>query len=290
MISFIKPLSKIILQRTSRRTYNSIQVSETKKQILENLFPELQNLVPFGTKMRFQLLSFPNISSTEKKKLGTYGIITGAHEYIVGAVNNSANNWIDYGYALELLILKAADLDLGTCWLGGYFSRSAFAELIDLQPNESLPAITPIGEMEERNSKEKLVRFVVRAKKRKPWGKIFFLDNLKSPLTKDSDPKILVNAFEWVRLAPSAGNKQPWRLLYNSEDQRVDFFLDRSKRKKGGLYWRLNYLDIGIAMVHFEIAHTAENISGKWKNCESEIKYDLNDTFEYVISWVYAKK
>ena len=100
-------------------------------------------------------------------------------------------------------------------------------------------------------------------------------------------PNVLKNALEWVRLAPSAGNKQPWRLVYNSDENRVDFFIDRGKTKKNGLYWRLNFLDIGITMAHFELAYLDAKILGDWKDYATNLKYPYEFPYEYVISWIF---
>ncbi|MFX1387858.1 MAG: nitroreductase family protein, partial [Promethearchaeota archaeon] len=147
-MNFSKPIIDIIRERTSRRAYNGYPLEnhsrDTVIELLEN--PNLQS--PFSNyagKARFKLISVPEFTSNEKKKLGTYGFIKGAQDFIVGAVQKSQLSREHYGYLLETIILAATDIGLGTCWLGGFFNRSLFASKIERTPDEIVPAITPIG-------------------------------------------------------------------------------------------------------------------------------------------------
>ena len=94
------------------------------------------------------------------------------------------------------------------------------------------------------------------------------------------------DAFEWVRLGPSAGNKQPWRILYLKDQKRMDFFLDRKKLTQNKGYWRIQYLDIGIAMAHFELGCKAKGLSGQWKILNlKDLRYSIPANFEYCVTW-----
>jgi len=99
----------------------------------------------FASNVRFELISIPENDSQEKKRLGTYGVIEGAQDFIIGAVEKSKYDREHYGYLLESIILAATDIELGTCWLGGTFNRSTFSSKIKKNSNEQIPAITPIG-------------------------------------------------------------------------------------------------------------------------------------------------
>ena len=73
--------------------------------------------------------------------LGTYGFIRGASAFIVGAAA-PGEGWLeDYGYAMEELVLLATDLGLGTCWLGGSFTRSSFSRAIGAGPGSGCPRL-----------------------------------------------------------------------------------------------------------------------------------------------------
>ncbi|HAR48734.1 MAG TPA: nitroreductase, partial [Smithella sp.] len=95
--------------------------------------------------------------------------------FIIGAVEKKHHNLEDFGYLMEKNILMATDLGLGTCWLGGTFSSSRFAQKIALQNNEALPAVTPVGYAVPRISAiDSVIRSASGANNRKPWSSLFF--------------------------------------------------------------------------------------------------------------------
>ena len=73
---------------------------------------------------------------------------------------------------------------------------------------------------------------------------------------------------EVVRWAPSASNKQPWRVVRGRK--RWHFYLARTKGYGKGLLTSLVKLadlqrvDMGIAMCHFELAAREAGIEGRW--------------------------
>ena len=58
-------------------------------------------------------------------------IFKGATGFIVGAAERTPKDLEDFGYLMEHVILFATDLGMGTCWLGGTFSKSRFAGKIE---------------------------------------------------------------------------------------------------------------------------------------------------------------
>ena len=79
---------------------------------------------PLGSQAHFALVAAAPGDASALKRLGTYGFIKGATGFIVGAVRQAPNDLEDYGYLREQVILYATGLGLGTCWLGGTFTRS----------------------------------------------------------------------------------------------------------------------------------------------------------------------
>ena len=70
------------------------------------------------------------------------------------------------------------------------------------------------------------------------------------PLTREA-AGVLVDALEAVRLAPSAVNKQPWRVVLSGN--RAHFYENRSRGYNDG-EWDIQKIDMGIALCHFEVA------------------------------------
>ncbi|GAG74958.1 unnamed protein product [marine sediment metagenome] len=154
---FSKPVSDIIKARTSWRTYSGEILKDDIRDAMIKLMKENDFESPFSEfagNARFELLSLPEFDPSEKQKLGTYGTIEGAQDFIVGAVESSKYDREHYGYIMESIILAATDLGLGTCWLGGTFNKSLFSAKIKKRENEIVPAITPIGYPVDRTSRE----------------------------------------------------------------------------------------------------------------------------------------
>ncbi|MFX1389743.1 MAG: nitroreductase family protein, partial [Promethearchaeota archaeon] len=214
-MEFSKSVIKIIQERTSHRTYTGQPLEEGMKSKINFLLKDLECESPFSFyagKVRFKLVSVPEFDPNEKKKLGTYGLIKGAQDFIVGTVKKSEYAREHFGYIMETIILAATDMGLGTCWLGGFFNRTLFSTKIDRNSDEDLPAITPIGYSDKRSIKEKAIRSFIKANKRLPWDQLFFKENLDNPVIKEEVGKYST-LLEMVRIAPSASNKQPWRII-----------------------------------------------------------------------------
>jgi len=272
----------IIEQRVSVRTYANKPVEEEKRnQLIEFLDSNLKG--PFGNKVKFQLMNLTDADSEEVKALGTYGVIRNAYLYIVGIAKKADKAMEDFGYCMEKNILKATELGLGTCWIGGTFSRSNLAQKIGLSTNELLPAIVPVGYPGDKKSfADKTLRMLAKSKNRKPWEEIFFNGDMNSPLSKDSARQYKV-PLECVRIAPSASNKQPWRIIRDENGKDLHFYLKRTKgynKLFEGI--SLQNIDMGIAMCHFELAAKEVGFKGSW---DTEKIGPAIEGLEYLVSW-----
>lgn len=253
-----------VQKRYSVRSYDDQRpVGDEIRSRIQQLFTE-HDTGPFGTAVRFKLLDLDAVDPGESKSLGTYGMIRGARLYILGAVKDVKGSQIDLGYCLEKIILEATAMGLGTCWLGGTFRRSSFARQMELAEDELLPAITPVGYPAESAAiQDRIVRAGARSTRRKPWSQLFFSVDEKTPLTEDAAGAYR-NALEAVRLAPSAKNRQPWRIVRDREG-RYRLYLKEDKfynRVLGKI--KMQHLDMGIAMAHFELAAREQGIDGRW--------------------------
>ncbi len=272
---------EIIKKRQSKRKFinKDLDADQIKKinAILQNY-----TTGPFGNKVEFKLIEKKIAKENHKVKLGTYGFISGARYFIVGQVKNCAYANEDYGFLLENIILLLTAMDLGTCWLGGTFSRSDISEILSTDSEMIIPAITPVGIPTDSYSiKESIIRWGAKSDSRKEWGKIFFTDSFNKSLLK-KDAGIYLEALEMLRLAPSASNKQPWRIL-KSEDA-FHFYLKRTQGyNKMGKGTDLQKLDMGIAMSHFELACKELKHKGEWTNMNPEITSPEID--EYCVTW-----
>lgn len=277
---FNQSITEIISKRTSVRNYKPDEIS---KELKDKLIDYISNVEgPFNEKTCYKIIDKGNTKELEGENIGTYGVIKGAPSYIIGKVEKGKMDLEQYGYTFEKIILYATSLELGTCWLGGTFKRSSFKNIMKLKDNDILPAVTPIGYIEK---KKRLLDTVMRlgagSNNRKDWNELFFNKDFNSPLEKD-DTKIYSKALEMIRIAPSASNKQPWRIV--KDDDRYHFFIKTNPSYSSALGFNIQRLDIGIAMCHFEMTMSELGINGSWI-VDTELNINTPENTNYVVTW-----
>lgn len=282
-----QPVTDVIRSRSSRRKYVDQPIEPPKRKSIEE-FLDSELTGPFGSKTRFQLVTATEQNRNSLKGLGTYGMIRNPPGFVVGAVSKSAKDLEDFGYVMENIILRATDLGLGTCWLGGSFTRSSFAEKISAQDSEIVPAVAAIGHAtEQRGTIEKVVRWGAKAKKRHPWESMFFDESFLHPL-QHSQAGEFQTALEMIRIGPSASNKQPWRVI--KSEQTFHFYLQRHEKYTRQIKMLrladIQRVDMGIAMSHFEATLKEQKITGKWIVEPPNGTGPLPELTEYVASFV----
>jgi len=271
-------IRQAILQRKSIRTYKDEPISQELKEKLKNYIADVSS--PFEPRTRFVMLDTDDMSG--QTKLGTYGVISGARTFICGITEDAIRYEENLGYAFEKIILYATSLGLGTCWLGGTFNRANFAKAAELKENELIPVVTPVGyPKEKRNLIDSVLVKSAGSVNRKDWSELFFDGDFGKPLKRETNPKI-AEILDMVRIAPSASNKQPWRIVRSG--QLYHFYLSRTPGYRTLLSFDIQRLDIGIAMCHFEIMIKELGLKGKWIDEDPGINLEKNT--EYIISYI----
>jgi nitroreductase len=227
-----------IRQRRSVRTYTGEPLSKEHAERIEAYIAGLQ--APFGhpASIRFVHGDTP----AGRVKLGTYGFIDGACDYLALCCGTSPLSDESAGYVFEQLILYCTALGLGTCWLGGSFSRKDFGGRVPLDEGQRIRAVSPVGYAAGR---KRLLEVVMGAERhhrsRKPFGSLFFYKDFDHALTQEA-AGVYFQPLEMTRLAPSANNFQPWRVIVDAN--RAHFY---HRKTVGGF----DALDAGIALAHF---------------------------------------
>jgi Putative TM nitroreductase len=286
MNTFNRPITEVIRTRFSCRSYLDVSLEESKREQIDRFIDSLP-AGPFGTRPRFLLVAASRQDTSSLRGLGTYGFIRNPAAFVIGAVKPEGMWLEDFGYLMEYIILFLTSLGLGTCWLGGSFTRSSFSQKISLKDNEHIPAVTAIGEYADTaDTRRNLIRRFAKGDRRLPWEKLFFEKDFDHPLTAAGADQL---ALEMVQLAPSASNKQPWRVVRDGDA--IHFFLQRtpgyreSMLKKVLGIFDLQRVDMGIAMCHFDLTMKEQGIPGRWINEEPEIR-KLDNLTEYSASWL----
>ena len=282
-----QPVTHIIRQRISVRTYMQRPIEANAAATLTKFLASNPSGA-FRSTLRFRLITAKPGDAEALKGLGTYGQIKHPAGFLIGAMKPGANNLEDFGYIMEQIVLLATDLGLGTCWLGGSFQQSNFAKAMQCADDETVPAAISIGYPAEKPSwRDTLIHVMIDTKKRFPWEQLFFQQSFQTPLTQAQAGQY-ATPLEMARLAPSASNKQPWRIV-NTENA-FHFYLQRTtKYNPNGKGWfqmaDMQRIDIGIAMCHFELTARELGLQGAWKIADPGIA-PLPAQTEYVVTWI----
>ena len=185
---------------------------------------------------------------------------------------------------MESLVLYATSIGLGTCWVGGTFKKGQFAKAMEVKEGEILPIVVPIGYAKEKKSLiDKTMRFISKCDKRKQWNEIFYFRDFSCPLTQHCTLDGFKDMFENVRLAPSAVNKQPWRIVKRGNE--FYFYVNEDKEEKKESICDIKRIDMGIAMCHFELTCKEQGIKGSFKVSNPNIS-GMPNNYRYIVTWV----
>lgn len=264
-----------IKSRRSTRTFTGEEISKADWQTLMLSLKDLSK----RHDVRLSLLK----NEYQGKQFGTYGIIKRPAAYLSCICKKEKSSLLKAGQALEAAVLLCEELGLGSCWLGGSFNRRDFGNALSVKSGEVIPCVIAIGKSAE---KERLLgvvmRLGVKSHTRQPFGTLFFNGAFDKPFEKDDSP--ISTAFEMVRLAPSASNRQPWRLIKAVDI--VHFYLQHAP---GGekMAYDIQLVDIGIAMNHFEQTMKALGQAGRFAKDDPGIA-PLPEQCEYITSWRWS--
>jgi nitroreductase len=274
---FSKPVEQIIRQRYSSRTFDQKPLKSNKLAQLEEALTPRKG--PFGNSIRFEFIDSKNILTGQKVRIGTYGLVKGARYFIVGIMEKNCLNLVDFGYTFEEMILQMTDLNLGTVWMGASFNSNVITNLIEIKDNETIPAITPVGYIASNKSpRERMISSFLKSRNRKLWQSLFFENDFNTPLTKENAKKYILS-LEMVRLAPSAKNLQPWRIIKLNNNFHFYALITKS-------HAYFPPMDLGIAMCHFELTAKEQKLLGKW--IFEKPKFDsLPNNYHYITSWTF---
>jgi hypothetical protein len=278
---FSEPLVEIIHQRRSIRTYSNRPVPADMKSEIIQFIQQLKG--PFPVNFRLEWLDKPEIKAEARIKLGTYGMIQGASSFIAAAVKKQERNMEQLGYVFENLVLYLTSLGLGTCWLAGTFAKTEFLKAVKIEADEFLPIVTPVGYAGRiRSPIDILIKPYPTLKQRMPWYDLFFKDSLNTILSQAEMGEYAL-PLEMVRLAPSASNNQPWRIV--KQNHLFHFYLAHDAVYSHRYPYDIQKVDMGIAMFHFEATAREAGLKGRWAIEPPELE-KIPKRLEYIITWI----
>ena len=272
------PVIDTIKKRRSVRTFENRPLTEEDREKLTNFFKELHN--PFGVDVHIHMAEKKLDSNGER--LGTYGVIKGAGTFLGVSVPHVDHALLAAGYTFENLILYATSMGLGTVWLAATFNRNRFASAMKIGEDEWFPAISPVGYPAAKQSiRESLMRVSLKSSERRPWRELFYQESFTTPLAEAESGDYAI-CLEMLRLAPSATNQQPWRVLKQGN---IYHFYETHSPKASSDEANIKKVDQGIALSHFHQTALEQGLSGRFERLPQDHISVPNNTW-YGISWV----
>ena len=253
--------------RKSVRCYTGVPLGEAH---LEKIAAFIRGLSPaFGGLARLEMVR----GRPETEKLGTYGSLRGARDFIMLIHDGAPLSRLSAGHMLEEAVLFCTGLGLGTVWMA-LFGKN-FAKKTLLGPEEKLTHIAAVGYPDPEASPRLLPRLastLIKPRTRKAFGEIFFLEAWGRPLPLEAAGEYR-QPLEMLRLAPSALNRQPWRVIRRDKD--LHFYRTGNSSAD---------MDLGIALCHFALTCRELGIEGQF---ETLLSGDMPAApgAGYVISW-----
>lgn len=181
--------------------------------------------------------------------IGSYGKIKDAPHYIA-FIGDKKDKHVQerVGYTGEGIVLEATSQGLNTCWVGGFFTPDLVKKQIQLEEDESVLSITPVGYADDEA--KRIGKFKKKHRRRSLSSMVSYFNS--------APPEWVEKALEAARLAPSAANRQPWSfrlqknaIIVQTEHKMVGFGVSRR-------------LDCGIAMLHLELGARHAGVTGNW--------------------------
>lgn len=265
-------LKDAITRRKSIRSFNKEHLSNEDLKKVEEIITHLDN--PFDIPIEFKILEANenNLSSP---------VITGEQTYIAAKATPQELWEMAYGYEFEKLVILLEELGISTTILAATLKRKAFEEAMDLVDDEVMPAATPIGYAADKKSmREKLLRKTIKSDERIPFEELFYNKDFNTPLKKE-EAGVFLEPLELMRLAPSAGNKQPWRAVIDGNI--VHFYKDSTKNLGESKLGDVQKMDVGISLANFDLTAKENGLDGMFFMDNPNLETNANT--EYMVSY-----
>lgn len=262
-------LQEAIIGRKSVRSYDGRKLTDEDRNKLAERTKSISN--PFGIDVEFKFLDGEEFGLSSP-------VLTGEKEYVTGITNKEPYADVAFGYSFEQLVIYAWSLGIGTVWIGGTMKREVFESAAGLTEGQRMPCVSPLGyPASKRSIKEMLMRKGVGADSRKPYKELFFDESLDTPLEADTEVRRIL---ELVRWAPSAVNKQPWRII--RKDDIYHFYKKADKGFENEAVGDMQRIDVGIAICHFVLG--AEDAGMKAEVVVEDPSIAVTSDMQYIAS------
>lgn len=288
---------KVMEKRRSVREYKDKALSsQDLQQVMDycETYPKLSQ----KTELEFNFLeNGEDVASKLEGTAGYSGVMITAPHYLLVMASDSDTIYQSAGYAGEWIILNVTKHDIGTCWIDGVDQSDKIKELLGVKSDKkviglialgyakyeprlahiydtnldgSVSPLTDLGypNIDPKYSKEPVSNrlSIDEIAYLKKWGEEVDADELRR---RGYD-----QVFYYMRMAPSWGNRQPWRFILDGT--KIVLVMERDDRVDD----RAEEVESGIAMIYFEVAMHDIGLPGHWNTDDiATEKYDIPENY-----------
>ena len=197
--------------------------------------------------LRFALVGPSEGGSDLKLAARMFAGSVSTYAALIGPDDNATRE--RFGYFGEQLVLHATALGLGTCWVAGTFDRTSV--VVPLAADEVIHDVIPLGYLPAKQPfAQRTIRAGLRKRDKKPEALY------KGFVRLDKAPAWVQAGIKAVLKGPSAVNQQP--VVFVQDQGRLHTSLPNHKND-------LEYTDLGIAKLHFQLGAEAAGMPGTWE-------------------------
>lgn len=277
---------KLISNRKSVRDYKKTGLKNEYIRELENYINNAKRLLK---NINVEAFIMGNEVFTKLNgKAGYKGFMLDAPNYIILLSDKDDNYIKNAGYVGEEIVLKALDMQIGSCWVT-FDDANLVKDSLDIVSDKELVAIIALGYDDNKTKAINLHKTGENISKTKldivsdniserlgvedivylhSWGNVATAEYLKN--------RGLLNAFHYARLAPSTLNRQPWRFILDDD---IVVLAVRDDEHTGTYE---EEVDAGIVMLYFEAIIDATLTDITWKLTEPQKNYNVPENYMIV--------
>lgn len=237
--------------RTSTRDFKEDNLTA---KVVEELLLEMDNssLKHGKDDIKFLLLRDGDEICQKLQGLAGYkGVMIKAPSYIaLNTLNDKPETYVEAAYAMEELITKLNELNLGNCWITVSeveedIKKSAF-NYVKGDVSILLAIGYPLDDtLREHKYYDRLAN-----------SDLVYIDSFNQAASdEDLEQRGLSSIFDYAKYAPSAYNSQPWRFLI--EDAKLSIYIKDYVGK-------VNLIDAGIIMYYIDELGKTISSNSKW--------------------------
>lgn len=259
-------LYQAILNRHSVRRYRPEPLDRTFLDMVDDIVARARPLIPDNhiRTMRRDVITGEDLIAA----MGGYGrILTPPHYLVASAVGRQAP-LTDLGYRLEQVAIQLVQVGISVCFIGSLGREKNVRVRFRLNPRARIGAFLIFGRPAVSPTDRDINAAIRRARgeeSRLDAASIFYKGTFDR---QTKPPKSLSRLVEAARLAPSANNAQPWRLLWR--DNVLYLFVQKFNKRYGNqpVVQDYRYFDAGTCMANVTMAMEDSDFFGAWQLLE----------------------